>query len=321
MSAALVVGGEGSPFCGLLGTHPSMVRLYDSMRRAAALDAPLIVCGPTGSGKELVARALHDLGPQRSGAFCAVNVAALPEALVESELFGSARGAFTGAVADRCGLVEAAAGGTLFLDEAGDLPVHAQPKLLRVLEHGETRRVGDTVTAVRRFRLVAAVQQDPAQLRSGGRWRDDFYFRMTGVVLRVPALSERRSDIPQLAEAFLEARRLPRIAAEAVAVLIEQPWEGNVRELQQTLVRAAFHCANGLITREAVRAALEDGGRYHGVSEVATLQAARCRHVREVVRSCEGDTQRAASLLGISRSQVYRILAPEAESGPRADSH
>jgi len=292
-----------------------MLRLYDSMRRAVALDAPLIVCGATGSGKELVARALHDLGPQRSGAFCAVNVAALPEALVESELFGSARGAFTGAVADRCGLVEAAAGGTLFLDEAGDLPVHVQPKLLRVLEHGETRRVGDTVTAVRRFRLVAAVQQDPAQLRNGGRWRDDFYFRMTGVVLRVPALSERRSDIPLLARAFVRARSLPEIDPDGLDLLARQPWPGNVRELQQTLIRAAFHGANGTMRVEAISAALADGGNGHSARLALSLDAVRLLHVRSTVDECGGDTRRAAEMLGISRGYVYRLLRDGSAEG------
>ena len=305
--------GEAS-FCGLVGRHPLMLALRDEIRRAAGLDAPVVVCGPTGAGKELVARALHASGPNGVGPFCPVNVAALPESLLESEMFGSARGAFTGAVADRRGLAETAHGGSLFLDEAGDLPLHVQAKLLRVLDSGEVRRLGATQARCACFRLIAAVQEEPCVLLRDRRWRQDFFYRVTGVLLRVPALQEHSRDIPLLAHAFLKARRLPDLEAEGLAVLARHAWPGNVRELQQTLLRAAFHGADGLITAHAIRAALEDGGNGHSAHGARSLDAARRRHVREVVDACAGDTGAAAVQLGISRSQVYRILSAERSS-------
>lgn len=302
--------GNGS-FCGLVGDHPRMLELRDAIRRAAALDTPVVVCGPTGAGKELVARALHQFSACAEGPFCPVNVAALPEALVESEMFGSARGAFTGAVADRRGLVETAHGGSLFLDEAGDLPHHTQAKLLRVLDSGEVRRVGAAHARRACFRLIAAVQDEPCALLRDRRWRRDFFYRVNGVVLRVPSLREHREDIGPIARAFLLSRTLPGLDGGALAVLTGRAWPGNVRELQQTLVRAAFHCANGRITVDAIRAALADGGNGHSVRRALSLDAVRQGHVRSTVDECGGDTRRAAEVLGISRTHVYRLLAED----------
>jgi transcriptional regulator with PAS, ATPase and Fis domain len=211
-------------------------------------------------------------------------------------------------VADRLGLVETAHGGTLFLDEAGELPLHTQAKLLRVLDSGEVRRVGATQARRARFRLIAAVQEEPCALLRGGRWRQDFFYRVTGVVLRVPALREHSADVAPIARAFLASRGLPGLQPDAVPMLEIQPWPGNVRELQQTLVRAAFHSTHGVISALDVGAALEDGGNGHRATETLCLDAVRHRHVREMVEACGGDTRSAAALLNISRSQVYRIL-------------
>ena len=293
---------------GLVGTHPCMIELYEGIRRAARIEAPVVISGPTGSGKELVARALHRLSAVAHGPFCAVNVAALPEGVIESELFGTVRGAFTGAAADRSGIVEAAAGGTLFLDEAGDLSLAVQPKLLRMLESGEVRRVGGTKATLVRLRTVVAVQDDPTDLQRAGRWRDDLYYRITGLVLRVPPLRHRRSDIPEIAGAFLLSRTLPSMTAEAVEVLQDQAWPGNVRELQQTLLRAAFYADGDRITVVHVRRALAIRAGHGATHEGRTLVAARSRHVQEVVAACAGDTRKAADVLGISRRQVYRLI-------------
>ena len=298
---------------GLLGTHPCMLELYEDIRRAARIEAPVVISGATGSGKELVAMAVHRLSAMAHGPFRAVNVAALPEGVIESELFGAVRGAYTGAVTDRRGLVEAAAGGILFLDEAGDLPLAVQPKLLRMLENGEVRRVGAIRATSVRFRLLVSVQDDPAEIRRSGRWRDDLYYRVTSVVLHVPRLRDRRSDIPELAVAFLLSHRLPSITGDALEVLQEQPWPGNVRELQQTLVRAAFHADGETIVAGHVRRALAIGAGDGAPRERDTLAAARSRHVQNVVAACAGDTQKAADVLGISRRHVYRLIkAPEA---------
>lgn len=305
---------EGSSFFGLVGAHPTMLALFDSIRRAACLEAPVVVCGPTGSGKELVARALHRVNGTRDGPFCPVNVAALPEGLVESELFGSTRGAFTSAIADRRGLIEAAAGGTLLLDEASEIQAGIQAKLLRTLEYGEIRRVGAAGTSTARFRLVVAVQDEPALLRDRRQWREDFYYRVTGIVLRVPALAERASDIPLLARAFTRTQGLPEVEPDGMMLLKRHPFPGNVRELQHALVRATYHSRGGAITAGAIRASLEDAGDHHPAASVLPLHKLRADHVRQAVDSCAGDTRRAAALLGISRSQVYRILGAPAVS-------
>jgi len=299
---------EDPSFLEMLGSHPTMLALFAAIRRAAALDAPVVVSGPTGSGKELVARALHALSAAGRGPFCPVNVAALPEGLIESELFGNMRGAFTGAVADRRGLIEAAAGGTLFLDEASDLSAHVQAKLLRVLEDGEVRRVGAVGARVAHFRLIAAIQTDPGALLKAGRWRKDFYYRVTGVVLRVPPLADRASDIALLAQAYVRAHGLPEIEPQAMAVLERHAWPGNVRELQRALVRATHHSGNGTLAADAVCAALAEAGGDPVPAEAHSLADAKCRHARNTVVTCSGDTGRAASLLGISRSHLYRLL-------------
>ena len=320
MNAPVLIPDEGEGLVGLRGAHPCMIELHDAIRRAAALDAAVVVWGPTGSGKELVARAVHQLSAERRGPFCAVNVAALPEGVVESELFGVVRGAFTGAVIDRPGIVESAEGGSLFLDEAGDLPLWLQPKLLRVLDYGEVRRVGATKTLPVAFRLIVAVQDDPYEIRRAGRWRDDLYYRITSVVLRVPPLKERRSDIPDLANAFLRSRKLPGIESAGLKGLLQYDWPGNVRELQQTLLRAAFYADGGDIKSAHVAQALATAPLIHRTVEASTLGAVRREHVRQVVSACAGDTQRAAEILGISRRHVYRLLhtAPEGDGSRHA---
>jgi len=237
-----------------------------------------------------------------------VNVAALPDPLVESELFGVARGAFTGAIADRAGLVEAAGGGSLFLDEAGDLPLAIQPKLLRVLDHGEVRRVGATNTTPVHFRLLVAAQEEPAELRQTGRWRADLYYRLASVILRVPALRERRTDIPDLVVACLVTHGLPGITPAALELLQEYDWPGNVRELQQALIRSAFYADGGPIGADHVRKALTSGSHVTSADGQHTLAAVRSRHVMSVVAACSGNTQEAAELLGVSRRHVYRLL-------------
>ena len=226
-------------------------------------------------------------------------------------MFGSARGAFTGAVADRRGLVETAHGGSLFLDEAGDLPHHAQAKLLRVLDSGEVRRVGAAHARRACFRLIAAVQEEPCALLGDRRWRRDFFYRVNGVVLRVPSLREHREDIGPIARAFLLSRNLPRLDGDALAVLTGRAWPGNVRELQQVLRRATFHAHGATIGLEHVLAAFGDAPPNAAAEHPRSLNEARSHHVRTTVESCNGDTRRAAELLGISRTHVYRLLNSE----------
>lgn len=313
MTALPVSDAVLSPLDELRGTHPLMGELRDAIRRAAVSKAPVVFWGPTGAGKEVAARVLHKLRHQTSCGFCPVNLAAIPEALVEGELFGVKRGAYTGATVDRAGLIESAANGTLFLDEAGDLPASVQTKLLRVLELGEVRRVGATRGTTVQFRLIAATQEEPQMLRQWGRWREDLYYRMAGVVLRVPALREHREDIPLLISMFCRDHGLMTPDAEGVDLLVQQQWPGNIRELQHTLLRAAFLADHGGVTRDHVLSALRDLGPRITVGDprrLCTLLEAQQAHVQDVVRACAGDTAKAAEILGVSRRHLYRYLRP-----------
>jgi len=306
---------EGDPTLGMVGTHPLMEQLREEIRRAARLDAPAVVWGPTGAGKELVARALHALSAECTGPYQALNVAALAESVVDTELFGSVRGAFTGAT-NRPGLIEAAGGGVLFLDEAADLPPAVQAKLLRVLDSGEIRRVGEVRTRAVRFRLVVAVQSAPEALVTAHRWREDFYYRVAGVPLRVPRLAERRSDLAALARHLVGRHGLPPLDAAAIPLLEAHDWPGNVRELEQTLVRASHFAPNAPLSAADVRAALMrlDGESLGGDG---SLKQGRYRDARAALRACAGDTTQAAALLGISRSHLYRLLRGESSGSGR----
>lgn len=228
----------------LIGRSPAMQLLYKSIARLVGVDLTVTIHGESGTGKELVARALHSLGARKSHPFVAVNMAAIPKELVESELFGHEKGAFTGAAARKAGKFEQAEGGTLFLDEIGDMPLDAQTKLLRVLQQGEYIPVGGIRAKKTNVRIVCATHRDLWELTSNGAFREDLYYRLHVVPITVPPLRERREDIPELAEFFLRAaagRGLPRktLDKKAVSVLTGYPWPGNVRELENMLYRLA----------------------------------------------------------------------------------
>jgi DNA-binding NtrC family response regulator len=234
-------------FRGLVGKSATMRELFALLERLAPTELSVCVHGPTGSGKELVARAIHDGSARAKGPFVVLDCAALPASLAESILFGHAAGAFTGANEARAGVFEAAEGGTLFLDEIGELPLDLQPKLLRVLEQRQVTRVGETKPRAVSVRMVSATWRDLRRMVNKGQFRDDLYFRLAQTRLDIPALVERREDIELIANDFL--RKLPRNAAcaraisrEAMAELGARDWPGNVRELRNTVERAAFMC-------------------------------------------------------------------------------
>lgn len=228
----------------LIGDSAVMLEVSRRIRRVAPLDTPVLIEGPTGSGKEVVAAALHRLSPRRHNPFIAINCAAIPEALLEAELFGHTRGAFTGAVQGRTGRIEAAHGGTLFLDEIGEMPLGLQSKLLRFVESGELQRVGDNETVRVDVRIVSATHQRLRQLSKSGGFRPDLYFRLAVFLIRTPALAERAQDLPLLVDHFLEkmGRTKPRkhLDERAMGLLGAYPWPGNVRELQHVLERASI---------------------------------------------------------------------------------
>jgi len=243
----------------LIGSSPVMEQLRDMIARVARSQAPVHISGESGTGKELVARMIHESGARREGPFVAVNCGAIPTELMESELFGHKRGSFTGAIADKKGLVQSAEGGTLFLDEVADLPLHMQVKLLRVVQEKAVRPVGEAREESVDVRILSATHKNLADLVAQGLFREDLFYRINVIELRVPALRERAADIPEIAEAILErlARRAghaaPRLAADAIEALRVYAFPGNVRELENVLERALTLSTGGEITAEHVR--------------------------------------------------------------------
>ncbi len=242
--------GDYRPLPGMIGRSGAMQQLYRLAQLVAPRTTTVLIVGPTGSGKELVARALHALSPRAAKPFVAVNCAAIPEALLESELFGHARGAFTGAVQAQIGRIPAAHGGTLFLDEVGELPLAMQAKLLRFLEEKEVQRLGSAELTRVDVRVVAASNVDMAARAGRGEFREDLFYRLSAFPLELPPLSERRSDIVPLAEHFLACMSAainvpcPQLSREAARILEDHPWKGNVRELQHVIERASILSEN-----------------------------------------------------------------------------
>jgi DNA-binding NtrC family response regulator len=242
---------ESEALPGMIGRSEAMQRVYRLARLVAPRSTTVLVAGATGSGKELVARALHLLSPRAAKAFVAVNCAAIPETLLESELFGHARGAFTGAVQAQVGRIPAAHGGTLFLDEVSELPLGMQAKLLRFLEQKEVQRLGTAETTRVDVRVIAASNVDLAGRAGRGEFREDLFYRLSAFPLELPPLAERRADIIPLAEHFLACMATaisgpcPRLSGEAIRILEGQPWKGNVRELQHVMERASILVESG----------------------------------------------------------------------------
>jgi DNA-binding NtrC family response regulator len=302
---------------GFIGASRAVQEVYALVHRAAAAPYPVLVTGESGTGKELIARALHQLSG-RDGRFVAVNCAALPEHLLESELFGHERGAFTGADREKPGLLEAANRGTLFLDEVTELPPALQPKLLRALEEGEVRRLGST--AARRFdvRFVAATNRDLEEQVAEGRFREDLFWRLNVLHVHLPPLRQRAADIPLLAEHFLGGRPLTH---DAMAVLAAYPWPGNVRELRNALERAAT-----LATSQEIRVAdLPPRLRDAADPTVSIADATRRQlplrelernYILEVLRQTGGNKSRTAEILGLDRKTLYRKLEEYREESP-----
>ncbi len=245
----------------LIGRSPAMQEVYRILARLMNTDLGVMITGESGTGKELVARALHNFGLRKSGPFVAINMAAIPRDLIESELFGHEKGAFTGADRAMAGKFEQAKGGTLFLDEVGDMPLDAQTRLLRVLQEGEFTRVGGRELQTANVRIVAATHQDLRTLINEGRFREDLFYRLNVVPIRLPPLRERLEDVPDLARAFLrraEADGLPRktLSKEAAELLKKQEWSGNVRELENLMRRLCVLCSDDVISGAAVTAEL-----------------------------------------------------------------
>ncbi|WP_419808200.1 nitrogen regulation protein NR(I) [Sphingomonas sp.] len=263
---------DDDPSLPLIGRSPSMQDVYRVIARVVANDLTVLVSGESGTGKELVARAIHDLGPRRAEPFVAINMAAIPRELIEAELFGHERGAFTGATQRTAGRFEQAGGGTLFLDEIGDMPIEAQTRLLRVLQQGEFTTVGGARAIRTDVRIIAATNRDLGQQVASGAFREDLFYRLNVVPVRLPPLRERREDVPLLSRHFLEqavAQGLPRrqLAADAIAALVAYDWPGNVRELENLMRRLAVLARDEVIDADAVRAMLGEPREVEGRGE------------------------------------------------------
>jgi two-component system, NtrC family, response regulator AtoC len=301
---------------GLVGQSRGMVALYKLIARVAALDATVLIEGETGTGKELVARAIHYASPRAPRPFVVVDCAALPETLVESELFGHERGAFTGATNARRGLLETADGSTCLLDEVGELTPPLQAKLLRVLQERVIRRVGGNEPIAVNVRIVAATNRDLKKQVEDGAFREDLYYRLNVVPIRVPALRERPEDVPLLAQHFLgkyatsAGKAVAGFAPEALALLSAHSWPGNVRELEHAIERAVALSSATLVLPDDLPAELRGGAPPPPVlpRPRMTLDELKTWYLDTVLEETAGNKVRAAEILGIDRRTLYRML-------------
>jgi two-component system, NtrC family, response regulator HydG len=303
-------------FASLVGKSREMQQVYELIERLAAVPSPALIVGETGTGKELVARAIHHQGPRARQAFVAVNCAALPEALLESELFGHARGAFTGATQPRKGLFVEADGGTLLLDEIGDMPLTLQAKLLRVLESGEIRPVGSDSVRHCEVRILAATHRVLEDLVAENRFREDLYYRLKVVSVRLPPLRERPEDIPLLAEHFIARvrERVPgavvqSLAPDAVRLLEAHSWPGNVRELEHVIESAVVTGTGSSVSARDLETSFAGIARHpieRAKRDLIPLRDLEQEYITWVLGRTGGNKTRAAEILGIDPSTLYR---------------
>lgn len=305
----------------MIGRSPAFLECADKLGRVAESEAPILLYGESGVGKELAAEFVHKQSNRSARPYVAVNCAAIAESVFESEFFGHERGAFTGCVGRKQGLFELAHGGTLFLDEVGEIPLSMQPKLLRMLETGEFRRVGGTETLKADVRIISATNRNLLERVDQGLFREDLYYRIAGIDVTLPSLRERRQDIPALADALLarissgRGKRSPRLGADAVARLMGYDYPGNVRELRNVLQKAAALTANGIIHARHIQfegAKTQRAPRAKGRAEAAvgplSIEEMEIRHIQDLLERHQGHRRKVADILGISERTLYRKL-------------
>jgi len=315
----------------ILTRSPLMDEVFGQIRAACGNRDTVLICGESGTGKELVARAIHDHGPVRDGRFVAVNCAALPRALIESELFGHKKGSFTDASRDSLGLFRAAADGTLFLDEIAEMPIGTQAKLLRALEEGVVRPVGETRSVPVSVRVVAATNRDPDQAIDAEMLRPDLYYRLSVITITLPPLRRRKEDIPLLAQHFIESRSRdagrppPYLSRAALEALEAYSWPGNVRQLENAIARACAMVRGDTIAVDDLPARITGAGRDSEI--VIPLEQGTVSPLRATLRTVEkdlirraldlsgGNKSKAAEMLGIQRKHLYRKLSEYEISG------
>lgn len=313
---------------GLIGRSLPMLDLFSKIRRIAAHFRSVLIVGPTGSGKELVARALHRLSPARQGPFVATNCSSISETLAESELFGHTKGAFTGAIQDKVGVFEYANGGSALLDEIGDMPPPMQAKLLRVLQNREVQRVGSPAVRPVDVRVIAATNCDLPQMVRAGKFRQDLYFRLSMVQLKVPPLMERPEDLPLLERHFLKRfsaqyqKRFSGLTRRAQVLLSRHSWPGNVRELENVIGHACMMADSNVIDIKDLPESVREVRRSEEPAALglATLEQAKQIHAQNVLSLAGGNKVKAAEILGISRSQLYNLIRGTNQTKPEEQS-
>jgi two-component system, NtrC family, response regulator AtoC len=321
----------------VIGNSPAMVDVYKTVARVAQTRSTVLVLGESGTGKELVARAIHQHSPRARKPFIAIDCGAMPESLLESELFGYVRGAFTGAILDRKGLFEEADTATCFLDEIGDVSATVQAKLLRVLQEGEVRRIGSQKWFKVDVRVIAATNKDIAALVRAGTFREDLYYRLNVVSVQLPPLRDRADDIPALAHHFLRkyARESDKpvtgFSDEAVRVLRGYQWPGNIRELENAIERAVTLSSHRVLTADDLPSDVRQGLAAQDVAQVATtlsgmfadaptLEEVKKRYISHVLETNRGNLSRAAVILDVDRRSLYRMMDRYKIEPPRRSS-
>ncbi|HEV2396855.1 MAG TPA: sigma-54 dependent transcriptional regulator [Candidatus Sulfotelmatobacter sp.] len=304
-------------FEGMVGRSPLMLEVYAKIRRIAPHFRTVLITGATGTGKELVAKALHRLSPVTRGPFVICNCSALVENLVESELFGYSRGAFTGAIQDKAGMFEHADKGTIFLDEIGELSASAQAKLLRVLQNRQVQRVGSLMPRNIDIRVVAATHRNLKKMVQDGQFREDLYYRLAVVEIPLPVLASRREDLPLLERYFLQkysqeySKPIAGLARRAQSRLASYPWPGNVRELENVIGNACMMAEGNIIDiddlPERLRGPLDE--TTVGGDSLISLEEMQRRHILRVLEGVGGNKARAAEILGIGRATIYQMLS------------
>lgn len=303
-------------FAKIIGKSPGMQEVFDLIRRVAPANANVLISGESGTGKERVARAIHEEGPRRVKPFVAINCTAIPETLLESELFGHAKGAFTGAITRKRGLFEEAEGGTIFLDEIGDMDLALQAKLLRVIQERKLRAVGETQDREIDVRIIAATHKDLKSSIKNGSFREDLYYRLAVIPIVIPPLRHRREDIPLMAEHFLKKYAsvnhspVTGFTKEAMAKLMAMPWEGNVRELENVIERAVVLArADKIDVAELPNVAQGDVESFFAATQggaLPTLEDIERRYIKFVLEKTGNRKEKAAQILGVNRRTLYR---------------
>lgn len=314
-------------FGGIIGKSSAMQNVFDLIQRVAPSNANVLIHGDSGTGKELVARALHKFSNRAQQPFVAINCTAIPDTLLESELFGHAKGSFTGAHQRKKGLFEEADGGTIFLDEIGDMDLSLQAKILRVVQEKRVRAVGENVDKAVDVRIIVATHKDLKQAIRDGRFREDLYYRLSVIPITLPPLRHRREDIPLLANFFLEKyvaqneRPIAGFTPEAMQQLMSAKWEGNIRELENVIERAVVLSKGPLIAPEDLppsEGETTEGLFVHAAEHLPTLEDFEKRYIHFVLNKVGGKKEKAAHILGINRRTLYR---KEAEYGWEKEHH